>query len=73
LTSRENALLVNPHNPDALADCLIELVRDQNLRATLAKSVREMNFGDESWLSIARKTEQIYESVSSPFVRTAHE
>ena len=69
LMSGQNALLVNPEDPDELADALIELARDRELREELARNVCEMNFGDQSWLSIANKTIQAYEQVLLP----AHE
>lgn len=66
LVNRENALLVDPQNSVELSDALLELVQDKALRNRLAGKVREMNFGDQSWLSIAKKTVQTYESVLSP-------
>ena len=66
LVNRENALLVDPQNSVELADALIELVQDEPLRKRLAGKVREMNFGDQSWLSIVQKTIQAYDSVLSP-------
>jgi glycosyltransferase involved in cell wall biosynthesis len=60
LTNTENALLVNPENADALASALLRLIDDTALRARLAAKVRAMNFGDESWLSIAKKTVDAY-------------
>jgi glycosyltransferase involved in cell wall biosynthesis len=63
LTNRENALLVAPQNRDALAGALIELVQDSVLRERLAAKVREMNFGEESWIAIAQKTLEVYERV----------
>jgi glycosyltransferase involved in cell wall biosynthesis len=65
LTDRENALLVAPQDCDALAGALIELIQDSALRERLAAKVREMNFGDESWIAIAQKTLETYESVLS--------
>jgi glycosyltransferase involved in cell wall biosynthesis len=62
LTNRENALLVNPQDSTELAAALIELTRDPVLRERLAQKVREMSFGDQSWLLIAEKTMQTYES-----------
>jgi glycosyltransferase involved in cell wall biosynthesis len=61
LTDRENALLVDAQNPAALAGALLELAHDKALRNHLADRVREMNFGDQSWLSIAKKTLHVYE------------
>ena len=60
LTNRENARLVDPEDADELAGALIELTQDPELRLQFARKVREMNFGDQSWLSIAKKTMQAY-------------
>jgi len=65
LTDGENALLVAPQDADALAGALIEAVQDAGLREQLAGRVRAMNFGDQSWLSIAKKTMEAYEGVLS--------
>jgi len=65
LTDRENALLVNPQDSVKLAGTLIELSQNSLLREQLAASVREMNFGDQSWLSIAVRTIKSYEDVLS--------
>jgi glycosyltransferase involved in cell wall biosynthesis len=65
LTDRENALLVMPQDTDALAGALIEMVQDETLRARLEANVRAMNFGDASWIAIAQKTLETYESVLS--------
>jgi glycosyltransferase involved in cell wall biosynthesis len=65
LTSGENALLVDPQNSAELGGALTKLIQDRVLREQFAQKVREMNFGDQSWLSIAKKTVQTYESVLS--------
>jgi len=70
LTNRENAFLVDPQNSGQLADALIELIQDRVLREQFAQKVREMNFGDQSWLFIAKKTIQAYENVLSLSTRT---
>jgi len=69
LTHRENALLVSPQNPADLAGALIELAHDAGLRERLANRVRAMDFGEQSWISIARKTRQVYEGLFSPSPR----
>ena len=61
LTNRENAWLVDPQDAGELAGALIGLTQDPELRLQFARKVREMNFGDQSWLSIAKKTMQAYE------------
>jgi glycosyltransferase involved in cell wall biosynthesis len=68
LTHRENALLVDPEDSAEFADALIELAQDAELRERLASRVRSMDFGEQSWTSIARKTMQAYGSAlrSSP-------
>jgi glycosyltransferase involved in cell wall biosynthesis len=63
LTDGENALLVDPQLSTELATVIIELSKNSSLRQQLASNVQAMNFGDRSWLSIAKKTVQAYESV----------
>jgi glycosyltransferase involved in cell wall biosynthesis len=65
LIHRENALLVDPQSPAELADALIELSRNTLLRQQLARNVRQMNFGEESWRSIANKTIECYKFFES--------
>jgi glycosyltransferase involved in cell wall biosynthesis len=65
LTDRESALLVAPEECEALAAALIELIEDTALRERLEGNVHAMNFGDESWRAIARKTVAVYERVLS--------
>jgi glycosyltransferase involved in cell wall biosynthesis len=64
LTDRENALLIPPQDSAALGAALTELIQDAALRERLGSQVRAMNFGDESWLSIAKKTLAVYEEAS---------
>jgi glycosyltransferase involved in cell wall biosynthesis len=70
LTNGENALLVDPQDSAELAGAIIKLSQDRALREQFAQKVREMNFGDQSWLFIAKKTVQTYESVLSGSART---
>jgi len=65
LTSGENALLVDPQNRVELAGALIELLSNTNLREQLRANTRNMNFGDESWGSIAKQTMEAYISFAS--------
>jgi glycosyltransferase involved in cell wall biosynthesis len=68
LTHRENALLVDPEDSVEFADALTELAQDAGLRERLASRMRAMDFGEQSWISIGKKTVQAYESalLSSP-------
>jgi glycosyltransferase involved in cell wall biosynthesis len=66
LTDRENALLADPQDRDALAGALVELVQDSALRQRLAANVRAMNFGDESWQMIAKQTMEVYRRMLAP-------
>jgi glycosyltransferase involved in cell wall biosynthesis len=65
LTDRENALLFDPQKPGELAAALLELSRDSQLRLHLAANVKAMQFGDESWLSIADRTKKFYSAILS--------
>jgi glycosyltransferase involved in cell wall biosynthesis len=64
LTNRQNALLVDSHLPAELSAALTELIQNPTLREELSKKVREMNFGDRSWMAIAAKTILTYENIS---------
>jgi glycosyltransferase involved in cell wall biosynthesis len=66
LTDQENALLFDPQKPSELAAALVELSRDSRLRLQLAANVKAMQFGDESWLSIADQTKKFYSAILSP-------
>jgi glycosyltransferase involved in cell wall biosynthesis len=63
LTDRENVFFFDPQRPVELAKALTQLRDDALLRERLAENVRTMNFGEESWLSIADKTIECYKFV----------
>src|SRR5258708_2745825 len=60
LNDGENALLVNAEDAEALSAALLTLILDAELRQRISQRVRDMNFGDRSWRSIAENTSQIY-------------
>jgi len=68
LTDRENALLVDPENSTELAAALTELCENFSLRHQLAANIEAMNFGDQSWLSIADRTKEFYVAILAPLV-----
>jgi len=70
LTNGENAFLVDPQDSVALSGALIKLTQNRALCEQFAQKIREMNFGDQSWFSIAKKTIQAYENALSDSART---
>ncbi len=66
LHDRDNASLIDPLDSKDLAGALLELAHDPSARQKLASAVASMNFGDQSWLSIANETLQTYQYVVRP-------
>ncbi len=60
LTDKMNARLVDPEQTSLFATILADLALDMDQREFLAKSVREMNFGDQTWRDIAVETDALY-------------
>jgi glycosyltransferase involved in cell wall biosynthesis len=63
LTDQESALLVNPEDPEQLAAALLLLANRPDLREALSERVREMQYGDRTWQSIALQTRGVYARV----------
>ncbi|HEV2619546.1 MAG TPA: glycosyltransferase, partial [Acidobacteriaceae bacterium] len=63
LADGQNARLVPPQDAPALANTLTALLQEPPLRERLATAVRDMRFGDESWLAIAKQTAAVYQRV----------
>jgi glycosyltransferase involved in cell wall biosynthesis len=57
------ARLVKREDPDALANALLELHLDEQLRQQISGTVRKLQKEDTSWKSIANKTISCYEAV----------
>lgn len=55
----ENGLVVGPRNPDAIADRLLTLMRDDALRAVMSGNNRE-KAGEYSWENVALQVENAY-------------
>ncbi|MHB8302084.1 MAG: hypothetical protein ACYDC6_04490 [Acidobacteriaceae bacterium] len=61
----DRTMLFRPTHGKMRQVCGTRLAKDVTLRGQLAAKVREMNFGDQSWISITEKTINTYESVLS--------
>jgi glycosyltransferase involved in cell wall biosynthesis len=68
LIDGENCFLVNPDDSEALASALLKLIERKDLRDQFATRIRDMYFGDASWLSIANKTISTYYNALAPSV-----
>ncbi len=65
LTAGQNSVLVPSGDSAALSQAIADLLQDTDRRSQIACSVREMDFGDETWLNIASQTRQSYLSLTS--------
>lgn len=59
----ENGLLVTPRDSEALADAIVYLLENEDVREKMGKNGRE-KVEDYSWGRIAEMTERVYEDVS---------
>ncbi len=76
LVDEESALLVDPQDANLFSAALLRLAAEPDLRAAFSERIREMEYGDRTWQSIAVKTIHTYEEVlrgSSPSVRRRSE
>ena len=58
----KNGLLVPPKDPEALADAIIYLLENEDIREKMGKKGQEM-VKDYSWEKVAEETEEVYEMV----------
>ena len=63
LTDGETALLVDPKDSAQLANALLRVANEPELRGELSRNVKAMRFGDEEWGKIGEKTLCVYERV----------
>ena len=58
-----NGIIVPPKNPDALANAIIELLNNSDLRKLISRNIEyELYHGDKSWSNIVDRYIQIYKS-----------
>jgi len=60
VTDRKEALLVEPGDPHALADAIVEIVSDPRLAAELARNAEERVGAEYSIAATVRKLERVY-------------
>jgi len=67
LTHENNALLVSAGSVDAVADALIRVAADSQIRGALGKAARETVYGDARWsmATSTRRLEELYEQTWS--------
>ena len=63
LTDGEDAFLVDPEDATEMANAILEIVRNPELRASLEASVKKMRFGEQMWHTIAQDTLKLYAHV----------
>ena len=60
ISHEENGLLVPSRNPTALADAILRLLRDEDLRRSLGSKARHLMVERYSWDRIADRVEKVY-------------
>lgn len=56
-------IVVTPENPQALAEVIIELVRNEDIRREMGSNGRKYAVENNSWANVAKKTSEVYESL----------
>jgi glycosyltransferase involved in cell wall biosynthesis len=65
LINGKSALLIDPHDKSQFSSALIRLLKEPQLRADLSSEIENLQFGNQSWDTIALKTIKIYDKVLS--------
>ena len=60
-----NGFLVESHNPEMLADAMIKLIEDENLRERMGRAGREMAETIFDEREVIRQTVEVYSKLSS--------
>jgi phosphatidylinositol alpha-mannosyltransferase len=61
----EAAMLVEPNDPDALADAVIDMLSDEERRVEMGRAAREHALANYHWDDIARRLEELYLQVTA--------
>jgi len=61
ITHGKNGILVPPRDPEALANAILTLLGDRNLRRTIGQNARELMTRRYSWDTITARVEKVYE------------
>lgn len=70
LTDGEHAVLVNSEDAAAMAEAIVDLMRDPMRRSRMERAVQTMQFGEQTWRAIARDTAQVYHMAQRHSVET---
>jgi glycosyltransferase involved in cell wall biosynthesis len=60
ILDRQNGVLVPPKKPEALAQAILALLNDENLRRELGKNARQLMVEKYSWGTAIRRLEKVY-------------
>ena len=64
LKDRETGLFCEPENPQSIADKIVEVIENQDLKNKLIKNARELVEEKYNWDNIALKFRNIYETIT---------
>lgn len=59
----KTGFIVPPNSPEYLADAIVKILKDQELKRTMGQNAFEKTLSKLSWGAIAEKTVQIYSSI----------
>jgi len=62
IEEQKAGILVEPENPEELAEAIIKLLKDEKLREEMGRNGREYAVKNHSWESVAKKVAEVCES-----------
>jgi 1,2-diacylglycerol 3-alpha-glucosyltransferase len=63
LTDKFDGLIVENGNTDAMADAIIEILQNRDLRENLGKNARQTLVGMYDWISLCKRLEGVYSKI----------